>query len=169
MTGIEWESLHCQQSKCLLGGWCQLCRSLLPNLRFLARRGSIMLFLQPHLSYFFPFFPWFLHYRLLGGSAIAAHGVWKQVVLAVTQGFLDAALRVRPRLLPKLLLSHSRRQACSSLGLRAASFGWTRGCQGRLWVTWLVCSEARATPLHFFFFFFHQQKQVAVDRTPQGM
>lgn len=56
VTGIEWESLHCQQSKHLLGGLCRLCCTLFPSLCFLTRLGSVMLFLQTHLSYFFPFF-----------------------------------------------------------------------------------------------------------------
>lgn len=56
VTGIEWENLHCQQSNCLQKGLCCLSCSIFSSLCFLARLGSVTLFLQPHLSYFFPFF-----------------------------------------------------------------------------------------------------------------
>lgn len=76
MTGIEWESLHCQQSKYLLGGLCWFCPSLFPSLCFLAILGSVLLFLQPHLSLYFPFLPRF--------SAIDA-GVAQPSPLAVSR------------------------------------------------------------------------------------
>lgn len=76
-------------------GLCQLHRSLFSSLHFLTRLGSVMLFLQPHLSclFFFSFFSAVSTLLTLPvGSAGASRGISKQPVLAVTQG-LNAAVR----------------------------------------------------------------------------
>lgn len=78
-------------------GLCQLRHSLFSSLHFLTRLGSVMLFLQPHLScLFFFFFAFFSAVSMLlilpVGSAGASRGISKQLVLVVTQG-LNAAVR----------------------------------------------------------------------------
>lgn len=72
----------------------RLCHALFSGLRFLPRLGSVLLFLQPHLSWVFIFLLFPAVSPLLtprAGSAGASRRVSKQPALAVTQS-LNAAV-----------------------------------------------------------------------------
>lgn len=129
----------------------------------------------------FSFSSTFLRCRCWGGSAVAARGVSKQLALAETQGlnaagqtlfltpsgllghrqgFVGAVLGVRPHLLPRLLLSHSRSQASPRDWGQIPVEGVREALGFVVALRW-----GQSHPSSFLF----QQKQAAVGKTPQGM
>lgn len=163
---------HCWQSK------RRLRRSLFSSLRFLARLGSGMLFLQPHLSCVFFFLFFFRCFYVIDSSG-ASCGVSKQPVLAVAQG-LNAAVGdpfphslgstgvrdgefwmdprgVRPHLLPEPLLSLPWSQT-QPWGWGAA-FASAKGFWGAL-----QCSQS-----HTSFIFFPAKAEIGGENSPGGI
>lgn len=74
------------------------------------------------------------------------------------QEFLDAPPRVRPQLLPKLLLSHSRSQA-RPWGWGQLHSGWPGGCEGGSGLR--GCSAVRPEPPLFILFSSESRRQWA--------
>lgn len=155
-------------------------RSLFSSLRFLARLGSVMLFLQPHLSWgcFFLLSAVSTLSTLPAGSAGASRGASKQPALAAAQG-LNAAVGtlflapsgapgckmgifgctskgLDPHLLPRVSLSLSRSPAHpwgqGQLLLRPRGCGQLEDFgDPRLWVCMAALQRGQSRPSSFLF------------------